>query len=104
MIAKGDKSLLAGYIRSKGYEKLSYAFWVKPDQMQQIMAIVSSNKPDLLRLEQEYLAMVAGGNAPAPSMAHLVGDIDEVLDDLDAGSMRDAVRKLGEIRKYLDGK
>ena len=104
MIAKGDKSALAGYIRSKGYEKLSYAFWVKPDQMAQIMGIVSSNKPDLLRIEQEYLAMIASGTAPQQSLGHLVSDIDDVMDDLDNGSIRDAMRKLLDMRQFLEGK
>ena len=104
MIAKGDKSALAGFLRSKGYEKLSYGFWVTQDQMKQIMAIVSTNKQDLLRLEQEYLTMIANGKAPQQSLGHLVSDIDDALDDLDAGSIRDAVRKLQGLRQFLEGK
>ena len=104
MIAKGDKSALAGFLRSKGYEKISSGFWVTPDQNAQIMAIVLTNKQDLLRLEQEYLTMIANGKAPQQSLGHLVSDIDEVLDDLDAGSIRDAVRKLNEVTKFLEGK
>ena len=104
MIAKGDKSALAGFLRSKGYEKLSYGFWVTQDQMKQIMAIVGTNKQDLLRLEQEYLAMIANGKAPQQSLGHLVKDIDEAMNDLNAGSIRDAVRKLQGLRQYLEGK
>ena len=104
MIAKGDKSALAGFLRSKGYTKLSSGFWVKPDQHAQIMAIVGTNKNDLLRLEQEYLTMIANGKAPQQSLGHLVSDIDDALDDLDAGSIRDAVRKLQGLRQYLKEK
>ena len=104
MIAKGDKSALAGFLRSKGYEKLSYGFWVTQDQMKQIMAIVGANKNDLLRLEQEYLTLIANGKAPQQSLEHLVKDIDEVMDDLNAGSIRDAVRKLQGLRQFLEGK
>ena len=104
MIAKGDKSALAGFLRSKGYEKLSYGFWVTQDQMKQIMAIVGTNKQDLLRLEQEYLTLIANGKAPQQSLGHLVKDIDEAMNDLNAGSIRDAVRKLQGLRQYLEGK
>ena len=104
MIAKGDKSALAGFLRSKGYKKLSYGFWVTPDQHAKIMAIVDTNKQDLLRLEQEYLTMIANGKAPQQSLGHLVSDIDDALDDLDAGSIRDAVRKLQGLRQFLEGK
>lgn len=104
MIAKGDKSALAGFLRSKGYEKMSSGLWVKPEQKAQIMAIAGTNKQDLLRLEQEYLTMIANGKAPQQSLGHLVSDIDDALDDLDAGSIRDAVRKLRGLRQFLEGK